>query len=385
MKFLGILLSLFAMVGCVSVEDNARIAPPTEAPPPTANETPQPKALATDDLKVIDLPMPHQHAVELQFKNSVNVIRRSEAGIEKFEELVVPPGKVSLSDTQVLEGKTYAYVLGAYVDGDFKAQKKLEALIPKDLVIEKDFQNTSAATLDWTEFKRIYFQPSVQVFTYGADLKINADLVVFNETTIASFPGHAKAAPGQVARNGGSIEIEAKLVSGFVRFQLNGEHGFDGTPGISYDTPAHQGRISRSLLRNVDDGNTMACDYIAPPFQPTKGEDGTIAGGNGGAAGNGGNSGSLQLSFIDEDHFRYSLASQPGQPGVPGALGRGQKGGDSGYWQKLVPSDCEPATQSPLGKGNDAPDGKVGASGVAGKLLSNCVFRIGQTPVCQQN
>lgn len=299
-------------------------------------------------------------------------------------------------DTEVDAGKTYRYALaveGTELDGT-------NISIPKDLEI------VGKQGLPRLEGINRIFLRNAQIGTAGADVTLDANEIISEESVIETFPEGQKAPTGLNGRPGGEITIRAKSARGRLRIISRGEDGGDGadrgnghdgsigaqgSPGEWAINPVYTHYLGASsgaaLVRHIEHFHSGPDDYIwktniggykvpgsvlaficktIPGNGGTggRGEDGK----DGGPGGNGGDTARVIVQITDATQFKLEVSAVAGAGGLGG---RGGKGGKPGPGGPPGPQDqghiCDPAHEGPPGLGGT--DGRQGRPGKNGSEL----------------
>lgn len=221
---------------------------------------------------------------------------------------------------------------------------------------------------------RVFFEKGTNVVVNDRTLNLDAQSMVFHETSFTTFetgavPSVASTPPvfgaqgneGFSGRSGGFVRLRAKSFRGTATFVLNGEgggkggRGYDGAPG------------------NNGGGGDIGCTQ-------RRGTDGA-PGGNGGRGGNGGSAGKLYLEANDAHGFVYSVNGVPGQGGPGGDPGNG---GNRGVGKTLYCGVGFFAAPLAGYAGSNGAMGAVGGPGSSGASGHSCLVlgkKVDESPV----
>jgi hypothetical protein len=371
------LLSLLGTSGCVRIEDQDQ----------QGNTGPTPQAAGLSDpnagIRAIALDEPNSYYLEIPVPAGSVVVQKQGPSDPLPREISLASLPETYVDKEVVAGGVYRYVFGAYADKSFQKIREDVVTVPLDLVVQGTLDNSQGKDLDWSQYRRIFLRDGATITTHGANLKIVADELYSWKSTIRSFVDDKRAEPARDGRPGGNIEIQARRVSGSIKFILNGEHGGNGVPGAPYSEPAAAGKDGNAHYISIPimgfGRQTTVYTHCIVLGNPDSGQNG-LAGRNGTNGGNGGSSGSVMLNYIDEVNFQYEVEAKPGGPGIAGAAGPGQPGGHRGNWQGSICGEGQSLTRPHDGIAGAA--GLPGQQGVEGKKIKSCIHKNNELVIC---
>ncbi|MBX9765659.1 MAG: hypothetical protein K2X47_00185 [Bdellovibrionales bacterium] len=263
-----------------------------------------------------------------------------------------------IEDTDLVGGSILIYrIEGLSKDeatinvGETKVQVPLDVRWSGNVHVDEIYAITKDHILN-----RVFFEKGTKVSVKEKTLSLDAQAIVFQETSFVTFepgaaPGVAPTSPvfgaqgndGTPGRSGGFIRIRAKSLRGTVNFFLSGENGGQGGSGFG-GAPGNNGG-----------GGDIGCTQ-------RRGTDGA-PGGNGGRGGNGGSLGKLYLEANDVQGFVHTINGSPGQGGAGGSPGAG---GNRGVGKTLYCGVGFLAAPLAGYAGNNGPAGAPGATGLPG-------------------
>ena len=271
------------------------------------------------------IPMAQPNRYQIQFRSDLQSLLSS-------SDRVVAEKSMATSAGEFCGGCVYQF---SFAVGE--QSKVIRVKFPRDLVIEDKI--TAESKISQWKFStdgRIFIKHSAWLINEDKSLILEADEIISEGAVISNFDKN-KAAPAQESgRNGGSILLKAKRITGSLLVSLDGENGGGGLAGQPYER-AYQG-LSYSGYYGT------SCELFKQGGDGGDGKNGRP----GGRGGFGGNAGDLILDVKDQAVFDLKIENEEGHGGQGGAGGPGQKGGAGGISGfKLIPGTGPRDTNAP--------------------------------------
>ena len=298
---------------------------------------------------------------------------------------VVDPSQTTFSHevnhNQIL---TYNFEI---LDENNKIEKSFskQIVVPTDFVVGKNdnqvHQNRKI------NVNRFFISEVFQ--TNGYNVEITANELISDNGLIETFPDGAKANLNQAGRHGGEIKLNIGSASGTLKITMRGEHGGDGSKGISFLSRAQSGTDAEAGKYVCECNGGKNCPFSQPKPQlsiyaepdstscfcdsygsnATAGASGT-KGNQGLPAQSGGDSGSLIINIKQGPAFYIETLKLNGIAGIPGEGGDGMLGGIGGAG-RTSDKDCRGLAGA---NGLDGASGDPGSLGTDGVLGSICIY-----------
>ena len=365
-----------AFISCIKVEPKKKSDQDERSAPVVETTNVEAKLRGLDE--------PNQYVVEFlngdglyvrKIRNGVSTINRLDAQFS--------------SDPDVMPGDHITYQFSRDMSGGQIILKTIDVVIPTDFVFEKKIVFTPEAIqkmgfdlelvgsmkfVKSTKFKRIFFLKESVLVTNGENFHVIADEIFFHQAQIVTFEEGQTAGLGQNGRSGGTLNFQAKKISGEVVVELRGENGGQGL----------EGPVPDLRLKGADGVSGSAPVVFTPPTCPVgeifcgtcqspgtqggPGQDG-FRGYPGGRGRSGGSSGELRWIADDATELNWKVVKSPGIGGTGGIGGKGGAPGKGGSTPASMFCPVIPANKD----GNPGEIGPAGEPGESGQAELACL------------
>ena len=309
---------------------------------PDSNKSAAPAAQSSAAYEIVATSEPNRY--EIQFRSDLQARLNSSEAVES-------EGAVTMSTGEYCGGCVYQF--------SFQNGSKMRVRFPKDIVLS-DVMNVDSQVQEWkiSTDGRIFLKRSLILINEDKPLFLEANEIVSENAQIENFDKNTEAKMGVPGRNGGTITLSAKKISGSLTVSLRGEKGGGGIPGVPFER-AYPG-LSYAKTRGI------SCENFKLGGAGGDGKNGRA----GGRGLSGGKSGDFVLNVADRTAFEIHVENQPGRGGAGGAGGPGQQGGaggNSGF--DLIPGTGPRENSQPNIFANEA---AVSAMGLSAVHFMNC-------------
>ena len=190
--------------------------------PPLSESSPPGEVFTSSILQGED---PNDYQVSLEWNEEVVPVtwylKRGEKEHELEQIAMLDGTQFEFVDSEVQPGKTYHYLLGFTLQGDFIIREKLSIEVPRDVVATR-FINK----LNFTNVNRVFFKGKSQ-YCHHPDLTIVANEVIA-EDAVLRYVGYSRTDPVN------TLTIVAKKAHGHLKIVADGVHGSTGFRKASY-------------------------------------------------------------------------------------------------------------------------------------------------------
>lgn len=237
-------------------------------------------------------------------------------------------------------------------------------------------QNPASVTSTYEySFASLTLGPNGVLYTMGNKVSIRVQDLISRGGMIVSFPEGHRSSHGD-GLSGGSLKVWAHSAEGNLKITMRGENGRQGLPG---DPPLEsmKGPVGREGAPTAGGGSMLGIVVGQPGFPGGKGQKGFP--GKAGFAG--GNSGTFELTVLEDHPIYLSVEIFAGKGGPGGFGGTGGAGGDGGLGGKI--GGNKRLATGPQGLIGD--QGDNGSSGTSGLIETACVSMAGVMKCAKEN
>ena len=291
-------------------------------------------------------------------------------------ELAIVGSEQTTFNHEVSHNQILHYSFEVIDESDSVVQKISKSVtVPRDYVVRHG-QNHFLEDTN-LNVHRLFINQDYSLITNGFNVEINADELLSEKGTIATFDLNSRAESGAHGKNGGEIKLNIQKALGLLKIHMRGQHGGHGITGAPFSFRAPDGNppksgsemcespgAGRDRLRSITKP-LRHCECVRDGKNGTDGHQGA-QGNPGGPAGNGGSTGELKLNIKDGSGFKIETTRVVGESGQRGVGGPGQPGG-------IAPEGSGKCLGKKGNNGFHGPLGDEGPSGISGVFQTTCI------------